>query len=197
MLENYPKSVLLKDGTPVVLRPMVTADGDRLWEFFRRVPEEDRQFLKDDVAKREVIEGWARGINYDRILPILCDTGARIIGDATLHRRHYGWSTHVGEIRLVVDRDYRRRGMGTLLARELFFIALKVGLGKLISQIMVDQVVALRIFEKLGFEREAVLRNHVQDLKGKRHNLVIMANDVATLWRRLEETVSGRDFSGG
>ncbi|MGA1872519.1 MAG: hypothetical protein ACMUHY_02510, partial [Thermoplasmatota archaeon] len=43
------------------------------------------------------------------------------IGDATLHRAKFGWFRHVGEIRLVTHPDYRRKGLGLLLAKEIFF----------------------------------------------------------------------------
>jgi hypothetical protein len=59
-LRGFPKQVTLRDQTVVTLRPMVKEDKDRLLAFFRRLPPEDRQFLKDDVTRAEIIEAWAR-----------------------------------------------------------------------------------------------------------------------------------------
>ena len=42
MLRLYPKQVSLKDWTKVTLWPMKHHDEERLHEFFRRIPEEDR-----------------------------------------------------------------------------------------------------------------------------------------------------------
>jgi hypothetical protein len=56
LLREFPKSVQLQDGTVVTLRPMVREDRDGLLDFFRRLSPEDRQFLKDDVARPEIVE---------------------------------------------------------------------------------------------------------------------------------------------
>ena len=45
-IEAYPKTIRLRDGTPVKIRPLKEADKLRLLMFFDRVPEEERQFLK-------------------------------------------------------------------------------------------------------------------------------------------------------
>lgn len=189
MIEGYPKEITLKDGSKVVLRPMVKEDKERLREFFLNLPEEDRLFLRDDVTKEEVIETWVRDLNYQRVLPILALVGERVVGDATLHRRPFGWMRHIGEIRIVVAREFQRRGLGSLLAKEIFHQALKAGLEKLVAEMMADQPAALKVFEKLGFKKEAVFIKHVIDLKGKKHDLVVMTSDVADLWKRIEELI--------
>jgi len=38
MIEGYPKEITLKDGSKVVLRPMVREDKERLREFFLDLP---------------------------------------------------------------------------------------------------------------------------------------------------------------
>jgi GNAT superfamily N-acetyltransferase len=65
------------------------------------------------VSKREVIEAWARELDYEKVLPLLAVVGDNIVGDATLHRRKAGWTSHVGKVRIVIDKDYRGKGLGT------------------------------------------------------------------------------------
>ena len=48
--------------------------------------------------------------------------------------------------------------------------------------------------EQVGFEQEAVLRDHATDLQGKRHNMIIMSNYVSELWRRMEELIRDTDL---
>ena len=110
-LREFPKRVTLRDHTVVIVRPMRPEDARELLAFFRRLPPEDRQFLKDDVTRAEIIDAWARELNYDQVLPILAEHEGQIVGDATLHRQTYGWMRHVGEIRVVTDVYYRRRGL--------------------------------------------------------------------------------------
>ena len=187
-VKGFPKQITLRDRSTVTLRPMVQEDKDGLLAFFRRLPPEDRQFLKDDVTRAEIIETWAREINYNRVLPILAECEGRIVGDATLHRQGYGWMRHVGEIRVVTDPYLRRRGLATAMAREIFYLALQVGLDKMVAEMVGDQVAAIKVFEKLGFQQEARLTNHVVDLQGRKHDLVIMTTDIPALMQKMQET---------
>jgi len=187
-LKGFPKQIILRDRSAVTLRPMVREDKEGLLTFFRRLPPEDRQFLKDDVTRAEIIEGWARDLNYDRVLPILAEFEGRIVGDATLHRQAYGWMRHVGEIRLVTDPFLRRRGLATAMAREIFYLALQAGLDKMVAEMVADQIAAIKVFGKLGFQQEARLVNQVVDLHGRKHDLVIMTTDIPALMQKMQET---------
>lgn len=187
-VKGFPKQITLRDRSVVTLRPMVREDKDELLAFFRRLPPEDRQFLKDDVTRAEIIETWARELNYDRVLPILAGFEGRIVGDATLHRQAFGWMRHVGEIRVVTDPYLRRRGLATAMAREIFYLALQAGLDKMVAEMVGGQVAAIKVFGKLGFQQEARLANHVVDLQGRKHDLVIMTTDIPTLMQKMQET---------
>ena len=187
-LKGFPKQIILRDRSAVTLRPMVREDKEGLRTFFRRLPPEDRQFLKDDVTRAEIIETWARDLNYDRVLPILAEFEGRIVGYATLHRQAYGWMRHVGEIRLVTDPYLRRRGLATAMAREIFYLALQAGLDKMVAEMVADQVAAIKVFGKLGFQQEARLANQVVDLQGRKHDLVIMTTDIPALMQKMQET---------
>jgi len=187
-LREFPKQVQLQDGTAVTLRPMLRDDRDALLDFFRRLSPEDRQFLKDDVARPEIVEAWIRDLDYDRVLPILAIHEERIVGDATLHRQPHGWMRHVGEIRLATDPFFRRRGLATVLAREIFYLALQAGLDKMVAEIAADQVAALKVFGRLGFQQEARLAGQIVDLHGRKHDLVILTTDIPALMAKMEET---------
>jgi len=186
-LKGFPKQVALRDGSPVSLRLMVATDEARLVAFFRRLPPEDRQFLKDDVTQAEIIRGWCRDLDYHRVLPILAEREGEIIGDATLQRQPTGWMRHVGEIRVVTDPFFRRRGLASALAREIFYVALQVGLDKMVAEVVVDQIPAVKVFERLGFRQEALLAGHTLDLHGRKHDLLILTTDIPALMQRMEE----------
>ncbi len=44
MFEGYPKEIMTKDGTPILLRPLVAEDEQKLAEFFSRIPADERWF---------------------------------------------------------------------------------------------------------------------------------------------------------
>ncbi len=196
-LKKYPITVKLRNDKEIILRPMTKDDGDALYEFFKSLPENSRLFLREDVIKRGVIDKWCENINYDRILPILAFDGDRCVGDATLHVEEYGWWRHLGEVRLVVADTCQRVGLGAAMAKELYAAAQTRDIHKLKAEVLDSQTGAIRALEHLGFITEALLKNHVTDLKGKKHNLLIMTSDVDELWRRVEDMMIMGDVRGG
>jgi len=194
MLKEYPKEVTLKDGSKVTMRPVVREDEEALYQFFKVMSKEDRLYLRDDVANREIINGWMENIDYEKVLPILAVDGEKIVADATLHRNPHGWMRHVGEIRMSVAGSHRGKGLARIIAAEIYQQAVGFGLDKLVAEMLTIQKNAQRVFERLGFQEEAVLKNHGMDATGKKHDLIIMSNDVTTLWENwteFSESVSG------
>ncbi len=160
-LSDYPKKFIIKDGREVIIRPMIKEDGDKLYEFFAGLDKEDKLFLRDDVSRREVIQRWVENLNYDVVLPILAIHDEKVVADGTLHTSNYFWTRHVAEIRLVVAKDFRQKGLGKKIVSELFFNAIKRGFKKVIAQIPFYQQHTIAIFESLGFEKEAILKKHI------------------------------------
>jgi ribosomal protein S18 acetylase RimI-like enzyme len=101
-------------------------------------------------------------------------------------RDPHSWSPHVGEIRMVVSPDVRGQGVGRALSQETFAIALGAGLGKLSVQMTVDQQAAIALFESLGFKAEALLRDHVRDIDGKTHDIVVLGHNVSQVRAQME-----------
>jgi ribosomal protein S18 acetylase RimI-like enzyme len=105
----------------------------------------------------------------------------------------HGWTVHVAELRVAVAPPMRRNGLGTALARELVRLATRMGIEKMIIQVVENQVGARKMFRKLGFRQEAVLRGHVKDIHGMKRDLIVGANDVSHIWDAMESLVA--DFS--
>lgn len=193
-MADYPKTVRLKGGDELVLRPCEKSDAKALLEFFtQKVPEEDRRFLKDDVADPAVIKRWVENIDFSRIFPLLALVGDELIGDATLHCNPYGWSKHVGEIRVVVARAWQRKGVAQELTNELVSRAHDQGLEILEAHVLEGQHAAQGALEALGFHAETVLLKRAKDRTGRHRNILVMTNDVSDLWRKMEELVNRLD----
>lgn len=178
--DRFPKTIVLKDGTQVVLKAMTHTDRQGLYEFFARIPEEDRKFLKHDLSKKEVIEAWLKDINYGRVFPLLAMVDGRVVADATLHRRSSGWLKHVAEVRLVVDPAYRRKGLGSYMLEEMILLAADAGVEKLVAEIVAEERAAIRAFQRFNFEQVAVLPGIVKDQTGRNQDLIVMVLDVPT-----------------
>jgi len=173
-LERYPREITLRDGARLTLRPMVREDVDRLWDFLRRIPPEDKMYFREDVTRKEVVERWAEHLEYDSVLPVLALEEGRVVGDATLHRNRNGWKQRVGTVRIQIAPDFRHRGLGTAMLREIRHLGEKAALHYLLAEVIEEQQAAIRAFEKMGFERAVLLRNFVNDQEGRFHNLVVL-----------------------
>jgi RimJ/RimL family protein N-acetyltransferase len=186
MAKEYPKEIKVKDGSVVVLRPFEKKDKEALFAFFQTLPEADRLFLKDNVTDPATVERWAVELNYEKVYPLLAWHGDQVVADATVHKNLGGWMKHVGTIRIVVAANFQRKGLGAVLANELFLHALKSGLEKIVAEMMETQQGAKKVFEKLGFKQEAVLRGHVRDQIGIRHDLLILTKDLEEFWANIQ-----------
>ena len=177
-INAYQKEAKLKDGTKVLLRPMVPEDQDALYEFFKAVPREDARYLRDDVSSRDLIEKWAKNLDYSKTLPILALKDDAIIADATINRRRFGWKWHLGTVRVFVHKEYRDVGLGHLMLDELVDIAYKLGIEKLIVEIPDFVTAAINAFTRSGFYRVAVIPNMVKDRENMPVDVVVMMKDV-------------------
>jgi L-amino acid N-acyltransferase YncA len=175
LLASYPKNINLRDGTSVVLRSLIPQDRGEVGAFFERVPEEDRAFLKEDLINRYEVEVWLDQLELDRESVIVAVAGQRIVGTAVLQRQRHGWSRHVGEIRIVADPTFRRRGLGQVLADAIIDLAQHIGLEKLLAEMVSDRPGPIRVFKRLGFKTEATFNDQVKDRHGSTHDLLVMA----------------------
>lgn len=175
LLSSYPKSIHLRDGSSVTLRSLIPQDRSEVGAFFERVPEEDRAFLKEDLINRYEVEVWLDELDLDRESVIVAVDGQRIVGTAVLQRQRHGWSRHVGEIRIVADPTFRRRGLGQALADAIIDLAQHIGLEKLLAEMVSDRAGPIRVFKRLGFKTEATFNDQVKDRHGHTHDLLVMA----------------------
>jgi RimJ/RimL family protein N-acetyltransferase len=190
---TVPGDVTLRDGRTVHVREMTTDDGPALIEFFRSLPLVDRLFLRHDVTRPDVVERFVRNADRDQVFSIVAQDGKRIVASAELQRERYVWMTHIGEVRFVVAHDFQCCGLGVLLCRVLVKAAMGHGIDKLEAHVMEGQTSAERAMQRLGFVREAILKGHVKDVRGKRRDLHIYTNDVAHIWESMDALVA--DFS--
>jgi L-amino acid N-acyltransferase YncA len=174
-IPGYPTVYLTTDGAQMTIRPMLPEDQVALLDFFRRIPAEDRFYLKEDVTDPRIIARWSQTLDYSRVLPLLAFLDGTIVGDGTLHHRRAGARQHIGEVRVVVDPAYRNRGVGRGLLHKLIDIAGDKGLKQLMFEVVADMEPAARhTAQLLGFIPLAMFPAHVRDVGGNPHDLLIM-----------------------
>ena len=161
------------------LSPELTAP---LEAFFARVPESDHNSFAEDVLRPGLVQSWLDDTRARRACAV---EGDRVLGYVAVLPL-VGWSAHVGSLRVVVDPEARGKGVGCELARAGLLASLDMGLSKTVVEVVVDAVPAIGMFEALGFEPEALLRDHVRDKSGVLRDLVVLAHEVEGTWSAMQ-----------
>jgi len=187
--------VKLKDNRDVLIRAMQREDLEGSLDFFQALSEENRLSLRRDLTTREAIEERIREMEKGAVNRLVAVADEAIVADGALEFSHFGWERHVAELRLVVATPYQRKGLGLLMAGALYDLAASAGIEDVVVKMMASQTAALRIFHKLGFRHEVVLRDYVKDMKGTRKDLVLMRCRLEDLWQKYEDFLRETDRS--
>ena len=183
---RYPRTVELS-GNRIEMRLMTPADEQAVLAFARTLPVHDLLFLRRDITQPKVLSAWIKELEAGTITSLLALKGGQLLGCSAVVRDQHSWSPHVGELRVLLSPEQREKGLGRALIQESFILALSQGLEKLTAQMTADQQAAIAVFEGLGFRAEALLRDHVRDGGGTKHDIVILSHDVAEFQARLEQ----------
>ena len=185
IVEGFPMTLEIK-GQTITVRMMTSSDGPRLLTFAQQLSDHDLLFLRRDITKQSTIDKWIQNIEDGVMQTVLAEDKMQVLGYSSLYRNDFDWSRHVAELRVLVSPQARHLGLGRLLTRKAFSVALTLGIEKIIARMTPDQTGARTVFEELGFRPEGLLRDEVKDRAGKTHDILLMANDVATFLARGE-----------
>ncbi|MCA8899838.1 MAG: GNAT family N-acetyltransferase [Hyphomonas sp.] len=182
---EYPKTVPAKD-TAFTLRLPVAKDAEAVHAFACALPAHDLLYLRRDISKRPVVDAWLDSIEDGESIALLAEQDGALVGMSAIMMDRKSWSPHVGEIRVLIGEAARGKGLGRMMIQESFLQALDLGLEKIVAQMTLDQGGARAVFEEMGFQPEALLKNHVRDRNGEDHDILIMSCDVASASERMQ-----------
>lgn len=175
--QKYPRTIICKDGE-VVVTPLQTSDEENLALFIKTLPNHDLLFLNRDITQPKVLSAWIHAVESGAIHSLIATRDEQILGTTAIVNDPHSWSSHVGELRVLVSNEMRDQGLGRILIQQSFILGLELGLEKLVAQMTPDQESAIQVFEDLGFRIEAMLRDHVMDSSGQKHDLLMLCHDV-------------------
>jgi RimJ/RimL family protein N-acetyltransferase len=172
-LARYRYVKTLPNGKRLLLRPLSGDDKQSLMELFARASRQDLEYFRSDAGDPAVVERWVDNLNLRRVFPLVAIVDDKIVGEATLHfgeyyRRHRAW------VRVFLDREYRRQGIGTLMLRCLIDVARRVGLQQMYAEVLTNQPQVIKAFGDLGYQHEVVLRDYFITDSGETLDVAIM-----------------------
>jgi L-amino acid N-acyltransferase YncA len=191
---TYPATFSFS-GEELTLRPVAEDDVARMLAFTTSLPQHDLLFLRRDITSEDNVRAWIADATEGRYDTVVAVHDGAIVGYATVASDNITWTRHVAELRILVAPEWRSRGLGRLLTEQAFATARQAGFKKMIAQMTTDQQGAIRAFRRLGFDREAVLRNQVIDRDGGLHDLQIMSLNVDAFEARLNSMLLASQHS--
>lgn len=142
----------------VTLRDTVESDLPEILEIYNdAVVNLTATFDIEPVTRNERLE-WFR--QHGGKYPIIsAETGGRVVGYCSLSpfSRKLGYARTV-ELSVYVHRDFRGKGVGRVLMKEIISRAQKLGHHAIISLIAVDNDSSVLLHQKFGFVQVAHLR---------------------------------------
>ena len=154
------------------IQPVRVEQRQALVDFASRIPDRDRSLLDAPLLSQVAVAGWTQAVP-ERRLAALDDEGA-VIGLVTVVRG-VGWSSHVADMRVIVDPNRRGQGVGRHLAEQGVELARELGMTKVMIEVMAANTGAAAMLAALGFEEEARLRGQVRDGAGEMQDLVLLS----------------------
>jgi L-amino acid N-acyltransferase YncA len=172
-LATYRRLVTLNDGLRVLIRPLTKADKEQLLKLFADAPQDDLDYFRSDASDPKMVASWCDELDYATVFPLVAVVNDELIGDATLHIGS-GYSRHVGWVRLYLDHEYRRRGVGGLMLSGLIDVARKIGLQQLVAEVVMNQVQVIKAFQNLGFKQEFTFRDYFMTPQGETLDVALL-----------------------
>ena len=149
------------------VRPASVADARPMAELFAAVAEE-----RSGIATEPPVDVDARTVQFTASVAesIVAVASDRIIGLIHVEVRRYG----VGEFGMLVDRDWRGRGVGSALIQAAIDWARDQGLHKLSLEVFAQNAAAIALYRKCGFVEEGHRVKHYRRADGELWDSLIM-----------------------
>jgi len=166
----------------VLVRPAVPADAGRLVALARAVASEPEGWLLADARwrsesdERRYIRALQR--HPDAALLVAELDGGELVGRLSLMRDSHPSSKHVADLGLMVAAGHRRSGVGTALMAAAEEWARSAGVRKLELHVFPHNEPAVRLYEKLGYDREGLRRRHYARAEGGYSDVILMAKQL-------------------
>ncbi|MCC4265973.1 bifunctional acetate--CoA ligase family protein/GNAT family N-acetyltransferase [Oceanimonas baumannii] len=167
-IRPYPREweerALLKDGTPVTLRPILPEDEPAHKDFVSHVTDEDRykRFFADVVIGHEELAHMTQ-IDYDREMAFVAvaDRG-NILG---VVRAVSDPDNDDAEFAVLVRSDLKGVGLGRMLMEKIIRYGQQRGLNSLSGITMPSNRGMITLARKLGFKTKTQLEDGIVELK--------------------------------
>ena len=173
---SFPIDMKLKDGSPVQFVLADERDVEPLRGLYRVIVEEGNSYPHDRFPNQDdFMDYWFRG--KSTVAAYVPDRAgaAGMVGAFYLKANWPGRAGHVANAGFIVAPDWRNKGLGWLLGKTMLTYAKQLGFRSVIFNLVFSEnVVARRLWDKLGFKELSVIPGAVRKNDGKYQDAMIM-----------------------
>jgi RimJ/RimL family protein N-acetyltransferase len=165
------------DGSEFIIRQPRIGDAKACTDFINELVDEGAPININKRLTLKAERAWLRRQIYEtkrrRVIILVAERMGEIVSTCELRRKTYKMS-HVANFGIGVRRRYRRLGIAEAISREVLRRGERGGIKIVRSYVIEDNGPSKALHKKLGFVREGVLRDEVED-RGKYKDLIMMS----------------------
>jgi ribosomal protein S18 acetylase RimI-like enzyme len=151
----------------LAVRPAAAGDARAMAEIFAAVAEE-----RDGIATEPPVDIEERAALFARSTgeSVVAVAGSQLVGMLHVKVSQHGF----GEIEMLVDRDWRGRGVGSALVQAAIGWARGQGLHKLCLEVFAHNTTAIALYRKFGFVEEGRRTQQYRRASGELWDSIVM-----------------------
>ncbi len=149
------------------VRPAAASDARAMAELFAAVAGE-----RTGIATEPPVDIGERATQFSRTAAgsVVAVAGYQIVGMLHVEASRHGF----GELGMLVDRDWRGRGVGSALVQEAISRARGQGLHKLCLEVFMHNTAAIALYRKFGFVEEGRRIRQYRRASGELWDSIVM-----------------------
>jgi RimJ/RimL family protein N-acetyltransferase len=170
-LDDEGKPATLKDGRRLSLRSYKPSDTEGLVSMYAGLSQESLRWSMPPY-NRARIERMTSDLE-NRII-ILAFDGQRVVGHLQISLATNPRFRGTGDLFIYLHQDFQNAGLGSALMNEGIASARARRVHRIELTVVADNLRAIRLYQKVGFQREGVKRENYLAEDGKYHDEVEM-----------------------
>lgn len=176
-IEKLKRVIRLEDGAEITIRPLLKEDEEKLIEFFQQFDDREVRYLADDVKDTDMVRRWVEELDYTKVLPLIALHNDKVVASVAMRFDPRKRRSHVAILSILLDRDYKEKGIVLGMCSACDKIANSAGVEKLKIETPTIDLYALERAQLWGYSREATL---VKEFKvgNEYHDIAVFSKNV-------------------
>lgn len=144
------KQVVLKDGRRVYVRQLQMSDKEAMVDFYTSLSPEVLRWALPPYDRVRVERFFG---SPEQLMGVVGVVDDKVVGHLHIFR-FVSRMSHVGELIIYIHQNFLNIGLGSAMMREGIRVAKARGLRRIQLTVIEGNEGAIRLYEKLGFQRE-------------------------------------------